>query len=207
MVDPQVALVERALASHPIALRALLEVIEPAIQISAAETLRHRMPAASYGRARHEIEDLAQEVLLALFANDGKRLRAWDPAKGLGLPGYVKLVARHLVLSFLRKRERRVWEDEEVDEAVPGSEQSSDSPEGLTAQKELQLAVLAAVEADLTVGGREIFRRLVVEGQTVSEICEATGMTPNAVHVWRSRLSQRAADARRLLLRGEHADD
>jgi len=201
MVDPQ--LVHKALQGHPIALRAILEAIGPAVQVSVADTLRRRIPAAAYSRARHEVEDLTQEVLLALFANDGKRLRTWDPERGLSLPGYVKLVARHLVLSFLRKRERRVWEDEPVNDVEPDAQHPGASPERIAEQKELSGAVLAAVEAELTLEGRKMFQLLIVEGRSVDEVCQATKMTSNAVHIWRSRLAQRADEATRRILQGD----
>jgi RNA polymerase sigma factor (sigma-70 family) len=205
MADPHVELVRRALRGQESAVREVIDLIGPQIQVSVARTLQRRIAASARSRAQHEVEDLTQEVLLALFARDGKRLRAWDPEKGLALPAYVKLVARHLVLSFLRKRERRVWEDEPVDETAPP--EAGEEPESLVARRELYQAVLAAVEADLTPQGRDLLRLLVVEGRAVPEVCAATGLTPNAVHIWRSRLAKAAGEAARRISRGEPADE
>src|SRR6185437_10466592 len=87
----------------------------PAIHLSVADTLRRRVGREGRSRARHEVEDLTQDILAALFADGGRRLRLWDPERGLALPRFVGLVSRHLVESFLRRRDHRVWEDRAID--------------------------------------------------------------------------------------------
>ncbi|MFT3773439.1 MAG: sigma-70 family RNA polymerase sigma factor [Minicystis sp.] len=183
-------------------------MITPSIRYSVADTLRRRLSTTARSRARHEVEDLTQEVLFALVANDGKRLRAWDPERGLSFKRFVELVSRHLVESFLRRRERRIWEGEPLDGGdFDHLEDVADGPERLVARKELLLAVIALVESELTRQGREIFRLLVMDGLSVPEVCSRTGMTQNAVHIWRSRLLQRTDAATRKIRRGDPADD
>ncbi len=206
MPDPQIQLVRTALGGDPVALRDLVDALLPAIHVGIGRVLRRRVRASGQSRARHEIEDLSQEVLLALFANDGRRLRAWDREKGLSLAGYVQLVAEHLALSFLRKRARRVWEDEPVDDEERGLKHPGENPEWLVEHKDFQSAVLAAVAAALTQQGRDVFQLLVIDGLPVAEVCAATGLSPNAVYVWRSRILQRAGEAARKLRGGEPAD-
>lgn len=207
MDDSEMELIQKALQREAGAQRELLGRVTPAIRLSVSATLRRHTAGAAQSRVRHEVEDLTQEVLFALFAKDGRRLRKWDPAKGLPLARYVRLVARHLVVSFLRKRDRRVWEDDAVEdeEALAGA--AGDSPERLVGRKEVHAAVLAAVEAELTQQGREIFRLIVREELSVEEVCERTGLSRSNVHVWRSRLVARATEASRRILRGVPADD
>jgi RNA polymerase sigma-70 factor (ECF subfamily) len=207
MPDPHLELIQRALQGDLAAERELYDLLIPPIQASVANTLRRRVAEANRSRARHEVEDLVQDVLFALFRDGGKRLRAWDPERGLALPGYVKLMARHLVLSFLRKRERRVWEDASDEEAGALPEDPQAFPERLVARKELWEAVLAAVEVELTAQGRRMLQLLVKEGLPVAAVCEATGTTPTAVHIWRSRLLARVAKVSHLIRHGETADD
>lgn len=207
MSDPHRELIQRALRGNPLAERQLYDLITPPIHVSVADTLRHRVAASQRSRARHEVEDLTQEVLCALLANGGKRLRAWDPERGLSLPGYVKLTARHLVLSFLRKRERRIWEDEADEDAAASAEDHGAGPEHLVERKELWEAIVAAVEVDLTQQGRTMLELLIKEGREAAEVCAATGVTPTAVHVWRSRLLARVAKVSHRIRHGEPADD
>jgi RNA polymerase sigma-70 factor (ECF subfamily) len=205
MSDPMIDIIRAALGGDQGAVRALFAAISPAIQVSVANTLRRHIPASAHSRARHEVEDLTQEVFYALLANGGKRLRAWDPEKGLSIERYVRLVARHLVVSFLRKRERRVWEDDP--EPDDGEADSAVSPERLTAHKELYAAVLAAVEAELSEQGRRVLHLLLIEGRSVAEVADALGISHNAVHVWQSRLKQAIEKALRRIVRGTPADE
>jgi RNA polymerase sigma factor (sigma-70 family) len=200
--------IKRAAADDPAALREVLEEITPAIRFSVGDTLRRRVRSAARSRARHEIEDLTQEVLYALLTRKCRRLQLWDPEKGLSLKRYVELVSRHLVEAFLRKRERRVWDNDPLE--AGGFEHLADtaeSPEYLVARKETFRAIFALVDAELTRQGREIFRLLVLDGQSVNEVCARMGITQNAVHVWRSRLTERVREAKRRLQRGAFADD
>ena len=192
MDDDETELIRLAVRGGSAAQRKLIELVTPAIQMSVGATLRRHTATMAQSRVRHEVQDLTQEVLCALFANDGRRLLAWDPEKGLSLPRYVGLLSRHLVVSFLRKRERRVWEDERVEDPDRAAD-TGESPEGLVGHRELCAAVLAAVEADLTRQGREIFHLLLTERLSVAEVCERTGLAPSTVHGWRSRIAHRAA--------------
>lgn len=209
MSDRMIELIRRAVdEEESAALRELYEIITPSIRLSIADTLRRRVKTVARSRARHEIEDLTQDVLLALLDKRGRRLRLWDPERGLPLNRYVELVSRHLVESFLRKRERRVWENDQIDgEGFSQLADKGESPEHIVERKELLGAVLALVEAELTRQGREIFRLLVLDGLSVHDVCAQTGLTQNAVHVWRSRLTDRIDEATRRILRGALADE
>jgi RNA polymerase sigma factor (sigma-70 family) len=208
MENPQQALVRRALGEDRAALRELVELITPSIHVNVADTLRRRVRADGRSRARHEVEDLTQEVLAALFADQGRRLRLWDPARGLSLPRFVGLVSRHLVESFLRRRDHRVWEDKPIDgdeaDVLPDP---AESPERFAERKEELYAVLAGVELALTPEAREVFQLLVIEGRPVEEVATATGATPTAIHVKKHRFVKLARDIARRIHGGAVADD
>jgi RNA polymerase sigma factor (sigma-70 family) len=208
MSDPMVMLVRRAIAGDHASLREVVEAITPAIHTSVGHTLRRSLPSAVRGSARQEVEDLAQEVLVALFANKGKRLLQWDPDRGLTLPRYVELVSRRIVFSIMRSHRRSPWANEPIDpDDLAQLAGATEGPERSVAQKELLAAVLAVVEAELSKQGREVFRALIFEELSVEEICARNGMTANAVHIWRSRIAQHARAAARRILRGDPWDD
>lgn len=208
MSDPLVELIKRAVEDDPFAQRELQKILAPAIRLSVADTLRRRVRSVARSRARHEIEDLCQDVLAALYERGGRRLLTWDPERGLSLKRYVELCTRHLVESFLRKKARRVWENDSLDaEGVVDLADAGESPEHIVGHKQLLEAVLALVEADLTRQGRDIFRLLVMDGLSVHDVCERTGLTQNAVHVWRCRLTDRINQAVRRIQRGAFADE
>ena len=102
------ALLDQALAGDVAATRRLVAAIMPIVQARVARTLVRRRGGS--GRdARQEVQDLAQDVFAALFADDGKVLRAWDPVRGLTLASFCGLVAEREAASILRSGRRSPW--------------------------------------------------------------------------------------------------
>src|SRR4051812_48339802 len=97
------SLARRALEGDPIALSSLVATLTPVVQARVARTLLARRSLLAGGRSvREEVEDLSQEIFLALFDRNARVLRSWEPERGLSLLNFVGLVAERQVLSFLR---------------------------------------------------------------------------------------------------------
>ncbi len=190
MDDRSLKLVRRALDGDEPALREVVGLIRPDVHATIAGVLRDHVPRGSW--RREDVEDLMQETLLTLFEGDKKLLRAWNPALGLGLPGYVKLVARCRALSFLRRRDNRYWDME--DERETSAEQTARVDEALeldAIQKQLVHRVFAAAEDEMPKDTRPLFRMLFVDALDVKAISDRTGMKPENVHTARSRFLKR----------------
>src|SRR5690348_16540813 len=113
-------LVAEALRGDPLALRSLIDRLLPVVQHRVARAL-HRAGAASRQNRdlRQEVEDFTQEVLAALFEDHARRLRSWDPARGLSLENYVGLVTERGVASRLRRgRKNPFFEEPSPEEAL-----------------------------------------------------------------------------------------
>jgi RNA polymerase sigma-70 factor (ECF subfamily) len=140
---------------------------------------------------RQEVEDLAQEVFAALFENDGRALRAWDPRRGLGLASFCALVAEREVSSILRSGRRSPWAADPTE--AEALERDLDPEPGfearLATRQQLELLVDRVREA-LSPLGLEMFERLVVQEEAVEAVCAATGMKTDAVYAWKSRLGK-----------------
>jgi len=54
--------------------------------------LFYRNRSAAGRDVRQEVADLIQEVFMALFADDARVLRSWQPERGLSLDNFVGLV-------------------------------------------------------------------------------------------------------------------
>lgn len=192
MSDHMLNIVERAIGGDAEAERRIVDLLTPAIQKSVGGVLRRSLPRDVRGNVRQEVLELTQEVLLALFENGGKRLLQWDPDRGLSLPNYVELVSRNLVYSILRSRRRSPYTSEPVEprdlEALEGH---GDDPELAVSREELRAAVLDEVKANLTGKGRQVLER-ILDGDQAEEISRSTGLTTNAVYVWRTRITRLA---------------
>src|ERR1700710_2002550 len=121
-------LVRQALTGDQTALTRLVALLTPVIQGRVARTLLARRYRLAGGRdVRQEVEDLSQDVFLALFSRDGYVLRTWQAERGLSLENFVGLIAERQVLSFLRSGRRNPWKEEPLlasDELDPEAPES-----------------------------------------------------------------------------------
>jgi RNA polymerase sigma-70 factor (ECF subfamily) len=186
------ALLNRALAGDAAAAHKLVRVLLPVVQVRVARVLARR-GRRSNRDVRQEVEDLAQEVFAALFENDGRVLRAWDAKRGLSLASFCGLVAEREAASILRSGRRSPW----TEDATESEELERDA--GIAPDAEISIASREQLERladrlreELSPRGLEMFQRLVVDEETVESVCAATGMTPDAVYAWKSRLSKLA---------------
>jgi RNA polymerase sigma-70 factor (ECF subfamily) len=185
-------LISRALAGDEPALARLVDRLTPVIQARVVRTLLLAPPAERRGGLRQQLEDLCQEVFLALFADGGRVLRSWEPERGLSLDNFVGLVARRRALSFLRSgrggaRTEDPAPDGELERAAPES-----GPEADALGREQLRLLLRRLEEELSPLGWHLFRLLLVEERPVEEVERATRMSRDALYAWRSRLRRHA---------------
>lgn len=184
------ALLELALSGDAAATRRLVGLLAPVVQARVARTLVRRRGGS--GRdVRQEVEDLAQEVFAALFADGGKVLRAWDPERGLTLSNFCGLVAEREAASILRSGRRSPWTEAatELDELEKSLAATPDAEVRASSREQLARLVDRLREA-LSPRGLELFHRLVVEEESVESVCASTGMTSDAVYAWKSRIGK-----------------
>jgi RNA polymerase sigma factor (sigma-70 family) len=185
--------VRSALAGDREALDRLVKALRPVIQARVARSLlRHRYGAARSRDVHQEVEDLTQEVFLHLFADQGRVLRTWEPELGLTLASFVGLIAERRTASVLRSGRRSPWRDEpslpaDLDRAVEES-----GPEEIAASREQLEQLLRRLTEELSPLGRRLFDLLFVRELALDEIVARTGLKPDAVYAWRSRLRRLA---------------
>jgi DNA-directed RNA polymerase specialized sigma24 family protein len=183
-------LVRAAVAREPDAVRELVRRLTPEVQSAVASVLL-RGSSARGGGARREVEDLTQDVFLALFDKQGAALSRWDPEAGMSLHGFVRLAARRLTISILRSRVKNPFQHRLQD---PSDFERAASPDAavevaLTSRQAL-LRLLDDLRARLSPLGLEMFCRLFAWEQSVDVVCQETGLGVEAVYQWRSRLKK-----------------
>ena len=181
-------LLRRGMAGDAAAIRALVDLLAPVIQARVARLL---LRGRWRGDLRHEVEDLSQDVFVALFADSGRILLAWDPERGLSLLNFVGLVAERQAISVLRTgRAAPLADDPTLCAQVEDGRDTEPNPEVRTASRELLGAVLDRLRERLSPLGLCLFQTLLVEEQSVDAVCAETGMTADAIYAWRSRLKK-----------------
>lgn len=185
--------VRSALAGNEPALSRLVRTLTPVIQSRVARGLLLRRTGMAAGRdVRQEVEDLTQEIFLLLFADGGKVLRSWQPERGLSFLNFIGLVAERQTASILRSGKRSPWKEdptlpEDFDTAAPESD-----PEEVTASREQFKLLLNRLTEELSPLGRHLFDLLFLRELPLEEVVRETGMSPDAVYAWRSRLRRLA---------------
>src|SRR4051794_5316415 len=162
----------------------------PVVQARVARTLVRRRGGS--GRdARQEVEDLAQDVFAALFADGGKVLRLWDPARGLTLASWCGLVAEREAASILRSGRRSPWTEAatELEELERNLGEVPDFEVRVSSREQIARLVDRLRDA-LSPRGLELFHRLLVEEESVESVCASTGMSADAVYAWKSRIAK-----------------
>lgn len=182
--------IDRALAGDRESVDALVRALRPVIQTEVGFAM---LPLSrSQGRdARQETLDLVQDVLMSLWADDGKLLRRWDPARGSSLESFVRLIARRHVAGVVRSKRRNPyaehpWPAETLDQQPSGGPELEHRIE---ARDRLD-HMLDHVRQRLDERGLLLFELLYVEERSIEDACEVTGMTRDAVYAWRFRLKR-----------------
>lgn len=151
---------------------------------------------------REEIEDLSQEVFLALFDQDARKLRQYQGRNGCSLASWVRVVANRLTIDKLRKEGRTISLDDPMNaEATKIRETRPDAAPGPEPQVEqaLRAARVREMVEDLPPKDRLFVRLFYFQGLPIEEVAEMIGVTTNAAYVRKMRLHEklrRIADAR-----------
>jgi RNA polymerase sigma-70 factor (ECF subfamily) len=184
------SLIRRALDGDPTAQNELVSMLTPVIQARVARTLLARRSFLAGGRSvRQEVEDLTQDVWVALFARDGRVLRSWQPERGLSLANFVGLVAERQVLSFLRNGRRNPWKEEfSFPDDEPDPEDPDSGPEKIAINREHLSLLHDRLREELSPLGWHLFDLLFIQELSQAEVQAATSLSADAVYQWRSRL-------------------
>lgn len=191
MTELQQSTLRDALAGDREALRAVVAAMTPVIQARVIRGLLRRRSQAAGRDLRQEVEDMTQDVFSALFAHDGRTLRAWDPGRGLSLANFVGLVADRHVASTLRSGRKNPWRDipEELDDLDSGAEPVADAEPRIVSRQALE-RLLDRMRQALSPRGLELFQRLYVEEEPIDEVGRTLGMTREAIYAWRNRVGK-----------------
>lgn len=180
---------KQALEGDREALRALLARLTPVIQARVVRALLLRQRQGLARAVRQEVEDLTQEVFVALFDQGGRALLAWDPTRGLSLENFVGLVTQRQVASIFRSGRRSPWtEDPTEAEVLAEAQGESPSPEDPVLEADFLDQLLLRFREQATPLALQMFELLWVRELPVASVCEQVGMREDAVYAWRSRL-------------------
>ncbi|MBX2813834.1 MAG: hypothetical protein KTR25_18600 [Myxococcales bacterium] len=199
--------VAKALDGDAASMDQLVTLIIPIVQIRAARVLNRYRTQSLNRRLRQELEDLVQQVFTALFAQNARSLREWDPTRGLSLVNYVGFLAEREVTSTLRTRKHNPWTEEPMtDDRLGYLVGSGPCLEKHLESRDLLAHIIEHLWARLSPQGRQFFQLLYVENMSVQAVADQMGTTPDAIYAWRSRLAKSMRSFRQKLEPPENTD-
>ena len=180
------------------AVRRVVDALLPIVRTRVARMLYRYRGQARRRAIGQELDDMAQEVFVALFENGARVLASWDPARGLPLERFVALVADRTAGAILKSGVRTPWKDEPTEDVGVHEPETTWIPEAQVATADYARRLLAELRVELTPLGYRAFEILFLEQADVATACRALGCTPESVYSWRNRLPKavRAAAAR-----------
>lgn len=171
--------------------RELVHSLTPAVRAGVLRALSRRRGQSGGRNILQDVEELTQEIFVGLLDQDGRRLRTWNPHRGLSLRSFVRLLAERETASRLRSARKSPWTE------APSEWESLDTSDGGAFERrmdasQLLRALLARIRQQTSPLGRVLFEELWIRNKTVPQICRQLKMSADAVYAWRCRLSKLA---------------
>jgi RNA polymerase sigma-70 factor (ECF subfamily) len=138
-------------------------------------------------------EDLTHEVFLALFRDDGRKLRTFAGRYGCSFGGWLKVVAVRLAIDRLRREGRVVALDDDTPRMLELRRSlRTEEPDPETAMQGSEVAErLSRAMAQLGPKDRLLAELHLVRGRSLDDVAEVLGVTMNAAYVRKSRVLER----------------
>lgn len=175
-------------AGAPQAAERLFTAYAPAVRVAIARYLALR------GRGGADLaEDLTHEVFLALFRDDGRRLRNFEGRNGCSFTGWLKVVAVRCAIDRLRRDHRM----HSLDDDTPAMtalrrELRARTPDPEEALQGSQTAArLREAIGELASKDRMLVEIHIVRGAPLDQVARALGVSANAAYVRKSRVLDR----------------
>jgi len=159
-------------------------------------TIRETLAFYNIPHTKEDIEDLRSEVFIHLFENDFRRLRQYDPKKGLSLSGWIRLIANQTTLNEIKKKgllnmaKRNFKVPVEDIEAVL----RYDEDNRLEAREKLKITI-EAIEKLPPGETKEMLRQHLLEFKSLTEIAASMDKQYGAVAVMLSRARENLKNA------------
>lgn len=175
-------LARAALQGAPDAVEALLDRLLPVVRARTRRVLRRQ------GTLAHA-DDVVQDFLLHLWSEGGRRLLAFDPARGASLENYVGLKAESFAVDAARRRGAKKRGGHlfavGLDDAAPSSGRC---PEEAVATRDLVRRLGAHLDDSLPEKGRLVLRYTFADGRPAPEVADILGVRVQVVYNWQHKI-------------------
>jgi RNA polymerase sigma-70 factor (ECF subfamily) len=142
------------------------------------------------------MDDLYQEVFLALFKNKYKKLKQFKGKNNCSLASWLRLIASRTVIDFLRKQKNPVYLDDAVDDKKKVMEtlaDESDLPDK-SLEKEEWYQIFKKIVQELPPRDRYLFELSYSQELPDREVAQVMTLSISAVYMRKSRIKKKLQD-------------
>lgn len=168
-------------------MRMLVRRLVPVIRSRVSAYLNRRG-----GRLGHQdVDDLTQEIWLALMDRDGHLLRSYDADRGKSLEGYVGLSCRRELWRrnrALNAERRGGGQDDAPLEAAATTAGDSPDPESIAMGRDLMNNLQSHLQANLAERGRLVLAAIYEDQRSPAETAELMGVRQQVVYNWMHKI-------------------
>lgn len=186
-----IELLRRCLAGDRHAWTALVDALTRYVYYLIRLTARRH--AADLGD--EEIADLHNDLFLALFEDDCRRLRAWRGDNGCSLRSWVRVITIRRTIDALRKRRHHLSLDATPDDGPAAPILADDGPDPLAALIARDTpdprARLAELTAELGPSDRLLLEMIYLRKMSADAIAGALRINKGALYTRKTRLIKR----------------
>lgn len=175
---------QAVIRGEPGPVRAFIREFGPALRA----VIRRVLPRVT----SHREEDLLQELMVGLFADRARALRAWDPQGGRSLRVFLCVFAQRRIIDQLRRANRRDRErpTEEADLMYFADAKGGDLAQAAESPPWLE-PLLQRFRAEADESDWALVSLCFLEDLDVTEIAQRLNLSTAAVYQRRHRLKQR----------------
>jgi RNA polymerase sigma factor (sigma-70 family) len=126
-------------------------------------------------------EDVIQDIFVALFAQNCRALRAWDPQKGRSLKGFLTWFAEKRIADWLRQQKRRGREEPTAEDAIQ-RQVDANAPGPDEPPPEWVPQVYDHYQGEVSAEDRQIIELRYEQELAVADVAQRTGLSVAAVY-------------------------
>ncbi len=186
-------LIRRAAAGDGSAQHALRDRIERVARARATAFIGRRS-ARRVGV--QDVEDLVQQVWLALWRDGGRLLLSYDPARGMSLESFAAMIAqRELWRASSRQRAQKRDEKAELrcaPEELADLAAQDQCPERILGSRELLAHVDAFIRERLSARAQLAYSMLYEDGMAPADVAQALGTDVQSIYNWQHEVRRHA---------------
>lgn len=194
LVDPLRGYLEAAMGGDERAMRRLVDRLEPVIRATVWHVIRRH---AWRRIGPNDVDSLTQDIWERLLADDGKRLRAYDPNRARTLEGYVAMIARTEATHIVKREQTQSRGRGELQASIDdGCTVAADTdPEAEAIGSEVIERVHQRLDERLPEFGRLVFALLYEDDRSPAEAAAVLGVKVQVIYNWQHKIRRIVREA------------